>query len=145
MDGQWRWIDKLAFGTLNPVMNGPKNPILPYNSFNAKGQIIYKVDGSKYGKYADQAAAEWNKKLGKQVFVKATEKTNKNDINLKIYDHFTDDNTLMGTYVASGKLEVNPKYIGKSYTGDKITEIFEHEFGHAMGLNHTGSNNQGWS
>ncbi len=145
LDGKWVWVDKRAFGTLNPEISGPQNPILNYNSFNENGQIIYKVDGSNYGKYADQAAAEWNKRLGRQVFVKATDKTNLNDINLKIYDQFSDDDTLMGTYVRSGRLEVNTKYIGDTYTGDKITEIFEHEFGHAMGLNHTGANGQAWS
>ncbi|WP_419154830.1 GW dipeptide domain-containing protein [Weissella minor] len=145
LDGKWVWVDKRAFGTLNPEISGPQNPILNYNSFNENGQIIYKVDGSNYGKYADQAAAEWNKRLGRQVFVKATDKTNLNDINLKIYDQFSDNDTLMGTYVASGRLVVNTKYIGDTYTGDKITEIFEHEFGHAMGLNHTGANGQAWS
>lgn len=145
LDGKWVWIDKRAFGTLNPAISGPQNPILNYNSFNENGQIIYKVDGSNYGKYVDQAAAEWNKRLGRQVFVKATDKTNLNDINLKIYDQFSDNDTLMGTYVASGRLVVNTKYIGDTYTGDKITEIFEHEFGHAMGLNHTGANGQAWS
>jgi uncharacterized protein YjdB len=147
VDGRWYWTDKGALSVEKNSDGSEEEPIFDYNSYNVNGQIIYKVDNSRFGSQIEAAANTWNTKLGKSVFVKASNSTPTSDINLKISDiNLGTNGVLMSTSYGIGIMKVNIAYIGQTYTNNQvITAIFEHEMGHALGLNHTGSNNQSWS
>lgn len=148
LNGTWYWVDSRALSWEQTAILS--HPVLSYNSYNSSGQIIYYSE-SKYSAQVDQAATYWNQVLGTTVFVKSTSASASN-LTLKISDvtNGTSGQSayLMGTYGKYGLMFVNLSFIGKNQNGlnytstSVIKNIFIHELGHTLGLDHTGDNNR---
>ncbi|KZK06985.1 surface protein [Lactococcus cremoris] len=153
LNGTWYWVDSRAL-SWEQALPFASHPIQA-NSYNSSGQIVY-YSNSKYSAQVDQAATYWNQVLGTTVFVKTTNASASN-MNVKISDVQNgatgDDAYLMDTYPYKGLMFVNTSLIGqnvnitidgkpKNFNYSSLTVIknsFVHEFGHTLGLDHTGS------
>lgn len=148
LNGSWYWVDSDAL-SWEQVLPYASHPILTYNSYNSNGQIVY-YSNSKFSTQLDEAANYWNQVLGTTVFVKTTNSLATN-MTLKVSDVTNgttgDSSYLMGAYGNYGLMFVNLSFIGKdqgnfNYTSSSVIKnIFIHELGHTLGLDHTGDSN----
>ncbi|MBS7578013.1 MULTISPECIES: M66 family metalloprotease [unclassified Enterococcus] len=149
-DGKWYWtsnqflLDDLSNSTVLLFQNGAVNPSLGKplyqlirNSMNTEGQIVYQIDDSlattdaerqKFAAVVAQAAEGWNNALGETVIIKAE---NNNSPSLKI--------TLQaggGNAASAGAMGIDID--GLNQNQERLKRIIQHEFGHTLGLDHTG-------
>lgn len=135
MNGNWYWIDKKGLSDHSPIEWWDN---VEANSINNNGQIVYEIKDSTFSTNIHSAANYWNQQLGKTVFVEASKNTASSNINLYIYN-ISQISGLLGQWKSDGNLELNTYMLGKgTYTGSVITNVMIHEFGHSLGLNHTG-------
>ncbi|MFC4652422.1 BspA family leucine-rich repeat surface protein [Lactococcus nasutitermitis] len=149
-DGNWYWVDARALNTgaantgsvvtqSSQYTSGNISFPIYYvvNSFNASGQIVWNLNGSKYGDEMRAAADAWNQVLGRTVFVEDTGQYTDAQVTLKLKDSAMGaTNPSIAAYELGGDLEINTDETNTQSSND-IKLIIEHELGHSMGLDHT--------
>ena len=144
LNGTWYWINSANLSTHSPSFNS--------TAYNHDGELRYK-DNSQFSAAFDQAVQQWNKVLGGD-YLKPADATHPatlvvNDVNQGPNGAPMVTGLVNGSNIpTTGTLTVNTSLIGQGdlmASPDVIKIIFEHELGHALGLNHTGDGTADWS
>ncbi|WP_267130238.1 Ig-like domain-containing protein [Lactococcus hodotermopsidis] len=130
----WKWILKAGLSNHNPLTGSDKYQT---NNFNKSGQIVFKIQNTKFSANIREAVKHWNTLLGETVLIEASKTTKESEINLVFNDYY-EESGILGSRGSYGFIKLNTFNLGTKYSGNKITNVTEHEIGHALGIQHTG-------
>lgn len=135
IDGTYKWIDKNGLSIADPITH---SWVFQANNYNQNGQVVFRIKNSKFASNIRDAVAHWNRILGENVLIEASSATPDTDINLIVQD-YNQDSGVLGYWTSDGYLNINTSIMGSgAFVGTKATNVIEHEFGHVLGLKHTG-------
>lgn len=141
VDGKWYWIKKDGFvATTDKAVFG--------TGLQNKYQTIdYEIDPTIKGREREdiiQAGERWNRALQHKVFILCSNKTPLDQIDMYV-NNFNGKLNCCAYECANNGYNLGTVIIAKKTVSDfinkghnwRFTDTVEHEFGHALGLNHT--------